>query len=187
MPDKLTWSSQVPLLIEYSIVMNVLITILLGGIGLGAFLVLLFGWSEIYTILQMVTLGTGAIIVISFLILGVSMMNEVKLTFILSENSIQTVLEEETWLTRVFYIFDLLSKPLMVGTSSFSLSQKQTSLVWGDIQKAVIDERKKVVSLSSEKRLLVRLYCNPNVYTEAVGYIERMLPHLEPKYIAPAY
>jgi hypothetical protein len=74
----------------------------------------------------------------------------------------------------------------MVGTSSLLMSQKQTSLEWGDIQKAVIDEKKKVVSLSSDRRLLVRLYCNPNVYSEAIGYVERMTPHLEPKYIARA-
>lgn len=183
MPDKLTWTSQVPLLIEYSMVMNVLITILMGGFGMGALLVLSFGWSEIYSILRMVTLATGAIIVVSFIIVGISMMNEVKLTFALSENRIQTVLEEDTWLTRAFFIFGLLSKPLLVGTSSFLMSQKQTSFEWSDIQKAVMDERKKIVSLSSERRLLVRLYCNPNVYPEAVEFVERKLPHLEAKYI----
>ena len=175
-----------PFLTEYSMVMNVLITIIFSGFGIGALLVILFGWSEIYKILRMVTLGTGAIIVISFFIIGMSMMNEVKLTFILSESSIQTVLEEDTWLTRLIYIFGLLSKLHLIGTSSFSMSQKQTSLQWADIQKAVIDERKKIISLSSDRRLLVRLYCNPNAYPEAVGYIERMLPHLESKYIARA-
>ena len=184
MPDEVTWTREVPLLNNYHIVMNALFIILFMGASLGAILILIMGVSEIYAVLRIVTLATGAMIVLAFLVIGVVMISSVEMSFTLTEEGVKTVLgDQESQLNKGVLLLGVLAKPRLVGSSTQAISREKTFTEWTEIQKTVMDSRKKIISLSSERRLLVRLFCTSKVYDEAVNYVERMLPEVDPKYI----
>ncbi len=183
MPDPINWTREVPLLTNYYIVMDVLFVILFGGAGLGIILFLIMGGSEIIAILQIVTLATGILIVLAFLTMGLIMLNNVEMTFTLNEKGIRTVLgKKENRINKIALFFGFLSgKPGLMGTSMLAMSREQTFVEWSSIQKAVMDDRKRVISLSSGVRMLARLFCTPETYDDAVKMVEAMLPDVEMK------
>ena len=68
-------------------------------------------------------------------------------------------------------------------SSMMSMSRESTFVPWTDIEKAVMDDRKKVISLSSGRRMLVRLFCTPETYDQSVEMVERILFEAELKHI----
>ena len=182
MPE-VKWTREVSLLTNYYIVMDVLVVILFGGAGLGFILFLIMGATEIYAILQIITLATGILIVLAFLTMGIVMMNNVEMTFTLDEKGIKTVLgKKENRINKIALFFGLLTGKLgLMGTSVLAMSREQTFVEWAVIQKAVMDDKKKVISLSSGRRMLVRLFCNPETYVESIKMVEAMLPDAELK------
>ncbi len=183
MTDQVTWTHEIPLLNNYYMVMDVLFVILFGGGGLGVLLFLIMGPDNIFAILKLVTVTTGILIVLAFATMGIVMLNNVEMTFALNEKGVQTVLgKKETRLNKValFFVF-LTGKPGLISTSMLSMYREQTFVDWSDIRKVVMDERKKVISLSSERRLLVRLFCTPETYKDAVKMVETMLPDTDLK------
>jgi hypothetical protein len=185
MSEQIKWEREVPLMTNYYLVMDVLFVILFGGAGISFMLYLVMGAGEIYVILEIVTIAIGALIVLAYMVMGVFMMNNVEMRFTINEKGIQIVLgNKENRINRIALFFGSITGKLsLMGTSALAMSREQTFVEWSSIQKAVLDERKKVINLSTGKKMLVRLYCSPEVYPEAVMYVEKMLPDVEPKYI----
>lgn len=183
MTDQVTWTREVPLLNNYYMVMDVLIVILFGGVGLSVILFLIMSPDDIFTILKLVTVATGILIVLAFATMGIVMLNNVEMTFTLNEKGVKTVLgKKETRLNKVAIFFGVLTRsPGLMGTSILAMSREQTFVDWSDIRKVAMDERKKVISLSSGRRMLVRLFCTPETYEDAVKMVETMLPDADLK------
>lgn len=183
--DEIQWTREVPLLNNAYMVMDVLFVLLFSGGGLGAILVLIMGFEEILAILRIVTIASGALIVLAFVTMGFVMMNDLEMTFTLNEKGIQTdINQKKTRFNKVALVFGLLAgKPGLMGTSMLAMSREQSFVEWSSIQKAVMDDRKKVISLSSSLRLLSRLYCNSETYMETVEFVEKMIPEVEMKHI----
>ncbi len=183
--DEIKWTYEVPLLNNSYMIMDVLFVILFGAGGLAGVLILIMGLEEVLVILRIVTLASGILIVLAFLAMGVIMLNNVEMTFVLNEKGIHTSLgKKENRINQLALVMGLLTlKPGLMGPSMLAMSREQSSIDWSDIQKSVMDDKKRVLSLSSGVRLLVRLYCTPETYNDAVGYVERMLPDAEMKHI----
>lgn len=181
--SEIKWTSDVPLMTNYYMVMDVLFVILFGGTGLGVLMFLVMGGSEILAILEIITVAVGILIVLAFATMGILMLNNVEISFTLDEIGVQAVLgKKENWVNKVALFFGILArKPGLMGTSILAMSEEQTFVEWSDIQNVVMDDRKRVVSLSSGVRLLVRLYCTPGTYDDAVKMVEDMLPDAELK------
>lgn len=183
--SEITWTREVPLLTNSYMVMDVLFVLLFGGGGLAAVLILIMGFSEILAILRIVTLATGILIVLAFLTMGVIMLNNVEMTFTVNEDGIRTTMgKKENRLNKVALFLGLLAgKPGLTGTSMLAMSREQSFVEWSSIEKAVMDEKKRVISLSSGVRMLVRLYCTSETYHDVVAMVDRMLPEVESKHI----
>lgn len=183
--DEIKWTREVPLLNNSYMIMDVLFVLLFGAGGLAGILILIMGLNEILAILQIVVLATGILIVLAFLAMGVIMLNNVEMTFTVNEEGIHTTMgKKENRINKLALLMGLMAgKPGLMGSSVLAMSREQSSIGWSDIQKGVMDDRRKVISLSSGVRLLVRLYCIPETYNKAVGYVENMLPDADLKHI----
>lgn len=181
----LKWTSDVPLLNNSYILMDVLFVLLASAGGLGLILFLIMGAAEIFTVLRIITLTLGILIVLAFGAMGVVMLNNVQMTFTLNEDGIQTDMgKRENKMNKIALFFGILAgKPGLMGSSMLAMSREQTFVEWKDIQKAVFDGKKHVISLSSGRRMLVRLFCTPEAYADAMGYVLNMLPDAETKHI----
>lgn len=183
--SKVEWTKEVPLLSNSYIIMDVLFAVLVGSAGLGAILLLIMGWAEIFTVIRILTLTTGVVIVMAFIAMGVIMMNDVTMTFTVDETGVGTKMSKrESRINRISLALGFLSsKPGLMGSSMMAMSRESTFTEWKDIETAVMDDRKKVISLSSGRRMLVRLFCTPETYPEAVQIVEKTLLDAELKHI----
>lgn len=183
--DKIQWTREVPLLTNYYMIMDVFFAVLAGSGGLGVILFLIMGVDQFFTVLRIMTLTTGVLIVLAFLAMGVFMMNNVKMTFTLDEKGISTRMSKrESRINQVSLLLGFLArKPGLMGSSLMAMSRESTFVEWKDIEKVVMDDRKKVISLSSGRKLIVRLYCTPETYPKSVETVERILFESELKHI----
>lgn len=183
--DEVKWTYEVPLLTNSYMIMDVLFALLFGAGGLAGVLILIMGLEEVLVILRIVMLATGILIVLAFLAMGVIMLNNVEMTFTVNEKGIHTSLgKKENRINQIALVMGLLTlKPGLMGSSMLAMSREQTSINWSDIQKGVMDDKRRVISLSSSVRLLVRMYCTPETYKDAVSYVENMLPDADLKHI----
>ncbi len=182
---KLKWTYDVPLLNNYYTVMDVLFVLIAAGAVMGVLLTLIMGVSELYTVLRIVILTFGVLVVLSFLAMGLIMFNTVEMTFTLDEKGIGTSLgKRENKMNRIALILGIFTGKLgLMSSSMMAMSKESTFVEWKYIQKAVMDRRKKVISLSSGRRMLVRLFCEPENYDDALAYVEEMLLEVEPSYL----
>ena len=166
-------------------VMDLLFVIIGSAVGLGVILFLIMGEEGLFEILEILVLATGALIVLTFLVIGVVFLNSVELVFKINAEGIRCDLGEyASNLNRLAWIVGSISHRVNpVSSSLIVMSRESTFVPWGDIKKAVFDGKKRVISLSSAKRLLLMVYCTPQNYDNVAEAVEDMLPDAEIKRI----
>lgn len=185
MTDTLEWRVDVPLLNNSYMVMDILFVILGSAGGLGVILFLVMGGESIMAILEILVLAVGALIVMTFLVIGVIFLNRMELVFKVNGEGVRCDRGEYVSnLNRLAWMIGSISQRVNpMGASLIAMSRESTFVPWNGIKKAVLDGRKRVISLSSSRRLLLRMYCTPENYADVAGTVEEMLPDVEFKLI----
>ena len=185
MSDGLEWRVDVPFLTNSHMVMDLLFVIIGSAVGLGVILFLIMGGEDLFAILEILVLAAGALIVLTFLVIGVVFLNSVELVFKIDAEGVRCDLGEyASNLNRLAWMVGSISHRVNpVGSSFIAMSRESTFTPWGDIRKAVFDGKKRVISLSSARRLLLRVYCTPQNYDNVAEAVEEMLPDAELKRI----
>lgn len=185
MSDRLEWRVNVPLLNNSYMVMDILFVILGSAGGLGVILFLVMGGETILAILEILVLAVGVLIVLAFLVIGVIFLNRMELVFKVDEEGVRCDLGEYAGnLNRLAWMIGSISQRVNpMGASLIAMSRESTFVPWSDIKKAVFDGKKRVISVSSARRLLLRVYCTTENYNDVAEIIEEMLPDVELKRI----
>lgn len=166
-------------------VMDILFVILGSAGGLGVILFLVMGGETILAILEILVLAVGVLIVLAFLVIGVIFLNRMELVFKVDEEGVRCDLGEYAGnLNRLAWMIGSISQRVNpMGASLIAMSRESTFVPWSDIKKAVFDGKKRVISVSSARRLLLRVYCTTENYNDVAEIIEEMLPDVELKRI----
>ena len=185
MSDGLEWQINVPLLNNSYMVMDILFVILGSAGGLGVIFFLIMGGEALYAILEILVLAAGALIVLTFLVIGVIFLNRMELVFKMDEEGVHCDLgEHASNLNRLAWMIGSISQRVNpLGSSLIAMSRGSTFVPWNNIKKAVFDGKKRVISVSSTRRLLMRVYCTPENYDDVAEAVEGMLPDAELKRI----
>lgn len=185
MTDAVEWRVEVPLLNNSYMVMDILFVILGSAGGLGVVLFLVMGGGAILAILEILVLAVGALIVLAFLVIGVIFLNRMELVFKVDGEGVRCDLGEYAGnLNRLAWMIGSISQRVNpMGASLIAMSRESTFVPWSDIKKAVLDGRKRVISVSSARRLILRVYCTPENYDDVAEAVEEMLPDAELKRI----
>ena len=185
MTETFEWGIDVPLLNNAYMVMDILFVILGSAGGLGAILFLVMGGESILAILEILVIAVGALIVLAFLVIGTIFLNTMDLVFKVDGDGIRCDLGEYTSnLNRLAWKMGSISQRINpLSLSLVAKNQDTTFVAWTDIEKAVFDGRKRVISVSSARRLLLRVYCTPENYEKVAETVEGMLPDAELKLI----
>ena len=185
MSDGLEWRVDVSLLNNSYMVMDILFVILGSAGGLGVILFLVMGGETILAILEILVLAVGVLIVLAFLVIGVIFLNRMELVFKVDEEGVRCDLGEYAGnLNRLAWMIGSISQRVNpMGASLIAMSRESTFVPWSDIKKAVFDGKKRVISVSSARRLLLRVYCTTENYNDVAEIIEEMLPDVELKWI----
>lgn len=185
MSDAHEWRIDVPLLNNSYMVMDILFVILASAGGLGVILFLVTGGESTLAILEILVPAVGVLIVMVFIVIGVVFLNRMELVFKVDAHGVRCDLGEyASNLNRIAWMIGSISQRVNpAGASLIAMSRESTFVPWTDIKKAVLDGRKRVISLSSSRRLLLRVYCPPDNYEEVAGTVEEMLPDVEIKLI----
>ncbi len=166
-------------------VMGILFVILGSAGGLGVILFLVMGGEYILAILEILVLAVGALIVMAFLVIGVIFLNRMELVFKVDWEGVRCDRGEYVSnLNRLAWMIGSISQRVNpMGASLIAMSRESTLVPWGDIKKAVFDGKKGVISVSSARRLLLRVYCTPENYDNIAETVDEMLPDAELKRI----
>ena len=185
MSDGLEWRVDVSFLNNSYMVMDLLYVIIGSATGLGVILFLIMGGESLFAILEILVLATGALIVVTFFVIGFIFLNSVELVFKIDVEGVRCDLGEyASNLNRLTWIVGSISHRVNpVSSSLIVMSRESTFTPWGDIRKAVFDGKKRVISLSSARRLLLMVYCTPQNYDNVAEAVEEMLPDAELKRI----
>jgi len=185
MSEGLEWRVDVPFLTNSHMVMDLLFVIIGSAVGLGVILFLIMGGENLFAILEILVLAAGALIVLTFLVIGVVFLNSVELVFKIDAEGVRCDLGEYAGnLNRLAWMVSSISHRVNpVGSSLIAMSRESAFVPWGDVMKAVFDGKKRVISVSSARRLLLRVYCTPENYNNVAGAIEEILPDAELKRI----
>ena len=185
MTDTYEWGIDVPLLNNSYMVMDILFVILGSAGALGVILFLVTGGESIIDILEILVIAVGGLIVLAFLVIGTIFLNRMDLVFKVDGAGVRCDLGEYTGnLNRLAWKMGSISQRINPFSSSLIAKNQDTTFVpWGAIEKAVFDGRKRVISVSSARRLLLRVYCTPENYDGVAKVVEEMLPDLEIKLI----
>jgi len=183
--DTLNWRVEVPMLNNYYMVMDILFVILGSSGMLGALLFVVMGGNNILDILEILVLSTGGLIVLSFILIGVVFLNKMGLIYRIDGDGVRCDLGEYTSnLNRLAWMMSSASKRVNpTGGALISNGRENTFVPWTDIEKAVFDGKKRIISVSSARRLLLRLYCTHENYEKVAEVVDEMLPDAELKLI----
>ena len=185
MSEGLEWRVDVPFLTNSHMVMDLLFVIIGSAVGLGVILFLIMGGEDLFAILEILVLAAGALIVLTFLVIGVVFLNSVELVFKVDAEGVRCDLGEyASNLNRLAWMIGSISHRVNpVGSSLIAMSRESAFVPWGDVRKAVFDGKKRVINVSSARRLLLRVYCTPENYDNVIGAFEELLPDAELKRI----
>lgn len=178
MPEGLEWRVDVSFLTNSYMVMDLLFVIIGLALGLGGILFLVTGGESIFDIFEVLVLATGALVVLTFLVVGVVFLNSVELVFKMDAEGVRYSLSEcASDLNRLAWMLGSISHRVNSEESSFFAVNRESAFVpWTDIKKAVFDGKKRVIMVSSTRRLLLRVYCTPENFDKVAEAIEDTLP-----------
>lgn len=178
---ELEWRVEVPLLTNSQIVLNLLFIIMGLSGGATALLYLTLGADGLLPYINTIILATGGLIVLTFLVVGMALLNKIELCYSIDEAGVNCkLIDPKGAINRLTLALSSLSRKVNLFGSPIT---SRASVRWSLVQKAVLDNRKKAVTLSDDKRMLVRVYATPQNYMSVAEMVEESLPDVELKRI----
>ncbi|MCW5852642.1 MAG: hypothetical protein KIT87_21400 [Anaerolineae bacterium] len=71
----------------------------------------------------------------------------------------------------------LAGKPGLAGAGLLAEAQETQAIEWKDVYTVKVHPKQRVISLHNSWRTVMRLYCSPEVFDEAVAWVRRYTAH----------
>ena len=177
MSETFEWDIRVPLVSNVYVLVDILFVLLLVSGALLAVVLYVTGFADVYGVFRLFLIADGVIIVLLFMVMGVVFTNRFQLLYTLNPDGIHMrVGEFESSLNRVAWrITGVVQRYGISGGRVFSMVNEELFVSWDKVSRAVFDERRRVASLISGRRPVMRVYCTKDnvepVFTSIQGYL----------------
>lgn len=161
MSEALEWDIRVPLVSNVYVLIDILIVLLLVSGALMAVVLSMTGFSDVAGVFRLFLISDGVLIVLIFMVMGVVFTNRFQLLYTLNHDGVHvSVGEFENNLNRMAWrITGVVQRYGISGGRVLSMINEELFVSWEQVSRVVFDERRRVASLISGRRPVMRVYC----------------------------
>ena len=177
----LEWDIRVPLVFNVYVLVDVLIALLLISGGFAAFFLWVTGFKDIYAVIRLFLIADGLLIVLIYGVMGLVFLNRFQLLYRLDDTGVHVrVGEFESSLNRASWaITSFVQRHGISGGRAAALMNEEQLTPWSRVTRAFYDERRRVATLSSDIRPLMRVYCTSGNVDAVFNAINGFVPEHE--------
>ena len=181
MNEAFEWDIRVPLVSNVYVLVDILFALLLVSGALLAVVLYVTGFSDIYGVFRIFLIADGVLIVLLFMIMGVVFTNRFQLLYRLDDAGVLVrVGEFESSLNRMAWsVTGFVQRYGVSGGRLFSMVNEELFVSWDKVSRVVFDDRRRVASLTSGSRPLMRVYCTKDNVEPVFHSIKGYLPEPE--------
>ena len=175
------WDIRVPLVSNVYVLVDILIIVVFFSAALAGLVLYLIGFSSVFSVLRLFIIADAVLIVALFMVIGYVFTNLFQLNYRLDEKGVTLKLGKfDSGLNHAAWVISSLVQRLSItGGRVYRLVDKQQSVQWSDVTRAVFDEKRRVANLTSDVAPLMRVYCNPDNYKAVFQAIRDSIPEPE--------
>jgi len=174
----LTWECDVPLLTNPAMVGGLIKVWAIAGLlmlGLvGGIIGIQDGIKAVVPLAEMLLLILGGLFVLSLLIMLVVFGNRMRMAFTIDDRGVlvQLIDRRAKATNRLAAIAGVLAgKPGVAGAGLIAMSDEERGAVWSSIVTARYDPGRHTISLRNEWRVVLYVFCTPQIYPEAAARV----------------
>ncbi len=181
MGEVLEWDIRVPLVSNVYVLVDLLLVLFLVSAALAWAVLYASGFSDVVGVLRLIIVADALIVVALFMVMGYIFTNQFQLYYRLDSMSVLVrVGEFDGSLNKLAWrVSSLIQRLGFMGGRVYVLSDKEQSISWSSVFRAVYDERRRVISLNSESRTLMRIYCTPENVDQVFSMVHVLVPEAE--------
>ena len=181
MNETLEWDIRVPLVSNVYVLVDILFVLLLVSGALMAVVLYITDFSDIYGVFRLFLITDGVIIVLLFMVMGVVFTNRFQLLYKLNPDGIHMrVGEFDSSINRVAWrITGVVQRFGISGGRVFSMVNEELFVSWDVVSRVVFDERRRVASLISGRRPVMRVYFTKDNVELVFNTIQGHIPEPE--------
>lgn len=181
MSDVLEWDVRVPLVSNVYVLVDVLLALFLVSALLAGGILYLTGFSDVYGVLRPFVVADAVLIVLLLMVMGFVFTKQFQLIFRLDGDGVLVrVGEFESSLNRVSWrVSSFVQRFGFVGGQVYALVDEELYIPWNRVYRAVYDESRRVVSLNSERKTLMRVYCTVKNVVRVFSLVRELVPEPE--------
>ena len=177
MNEAFEWDIRVPLVSNVYVLVDILFALLLVSGALLVVVLYVTGFVDVYGVFRLFLIADGLLIVLLFMVLGVVFTNRFQLLYRLNADGVLVrVGEFESSLNRMAWsVTGFVQRHGISGGRVFSMINEELFVSWDKVSRVVLDDRRRVASLISGSRPVMRVYCTKenveSVFTLIQGYL----------------
>ena len=181
MSEVLEWDIRVPLVSNVYVLVDILVALLLVTGLLMAGVLYLTGFNDVYGVFRIFLIADGLLIVLIFMVMGLVFTNRFQLLYRLDDAGVLVrVGEFESSLNRMAWsITGFVQRHGVSGGRVFSMINEELFVPWDTVSYALYDERRRVASLISGARPVMRVYCSQENVERVFTMIQGFVPEPE--------
>ena len=178
MSEVIEWDIRVPLVSNVYVLVDILIALILVSGALIVVVLYVTGFIDVYGVFRLFLIADGVLIVLLFSVLGLVFTNRFQLLYRLDSYGVLVQVGEfESSLNRMAWsITGVVQRYGVTGGRVFSMINEELYVSWDKVSRVVYDERRRVASLISEARPVMRVYCTTENVHLIFNAIQRYIP-----------
>jgi hypothetical protein len=178
MSDEMAWEVTVPIFSNTYFLSDVLVILFICATILAGFVLVIFGVEDYYLVLKFLLLGSGVLVVLLIGVMGLVFVSIFEMRIRIDDDGVFSSLVDFTSNSnRLTWKIGVFAQNLsLTGSSMLAMDRESIQVNWGSVGKVAIDEEKRVITLSTKNRPLIRLYCLPENIRRTVVLVEKHLP-----------
>jgi hypothetical protein len=181
MSDSLDWDISVPLVTNVYVIIDLLLVLLFLSGALAVATLYWVGFDHLYSVLRLFVVADGFMIVLLLSVMSFVFLNRFQLIYHIDDEGVQVhVGEFESSINRLAWrVSSITQKHSFTGGRVYALTNEQQSTSWDSVTRYIVDEHRRVISLTDDLHTLMRIYCTPEVYGAVASALEIYIPEPE--------
>jgi hypothetical protein len=178
MSDVLEWDVRVPLVSNVYVIVDILFLVLFLSAAMAGLILYLTGFQNVYAVLRLFILADAVLVVLLFMVMGFVFTNQFQLRYRLSDEGVHCVVGDfEGSINRAAWVISGLAQRFsFTGGRTLSMVNEKMFVSWSQVARAFFDDRRKVATLTSDLRPLMRVYCTPDNVGPVFAAIRGFVP-----------
>jgi hypothetical protein len=181
MGEALEWDVQVPLVSNVYVLVDVLLALFFVSTGLAGVVLYAIGFGDVIDVLRLFIVAVAVFIVLLLMVMGFVFSNQFQLLYRLDDDGVLVrVGEFESGINRAAWVVSsIVQRYGFSGGRVFVLVNEELYVPWVRVSRAVFDDRHRVVSLNSDLRVLIRVYCTVENVDRVFSMVRGLVPEPE--------